>query len=461
MTTPGDITQLYTEARPKSKAWYARATATLGGAVGHDVRHFEPVPMYIARGQGSRKWDVDGNEYIDFLLGNGALLLGHSPPEVVEAIQRTLVDGTHFGNDHPLHIEWGEVVKQLVPSAEKVRFVNSGTEATLLALRLGRAFTGKSVVVRFEGHFHGWHDGVVHGFQPPFDADGSLGVPPQVWDSFVTAPANDLDSLDEILSSPDSDIAAAIIEPSGASWGRIPIDPGFLRGLRELTKKHGVVLIFDEVVTGFRFSPGGAEQLFGITPDLSCFAKIVAGGMPGGAVSGGDEIMSLFDFSGDAVHDRHQRVVHQGTFNGAPLSAAAGVAYLKQIATGEPTKSADALAAQLRETFEDVLERHGIAGYVYGISSTFHVFFETDVAAAARASRRSDLHTADPQKLKGMSGELISRYQLHLRHHGVDNMSSTGGVLSSVHTQKDIEEATDAFEKTVVALAGEKLILKL
>ena len=458
--TAVDFMQSYADARPESAAWYSRARAALGGAVGHDVRHFEPVPMYITRGEGSRKWDVDGNEYIDFLLGNGALLLGHSPPEIVAAIQQALLDGSHFGNDHPQHVEWGEIVKQLVPSADKTRFVNSGTEASLLALRLARAHTGRTRVLRFEGHFHGWHDGVVHGFQPPFDADGSLGVPPQVWDSFATAPVNDLERVDDILSR-DGDIAAAIIEPTGASWGRIPTETAFLHGLRELTQKHDVLLIFDEVVTGFRLSPGGAEQYFGITPDLSCFAKIVAGGMPGGAVTGRDDIMALFDFTGDAAHDRHRRVVHFGTFNASPLSAAAGIACLRQVATGEPTKKADELAAQLRAQFEEVLERHGIAAYVYGISSAFHVFFETDATAVAAASQRSDLHTNDPQKLKGMSGALINSYQRHLRHRGVDNMSSTGGMLSTAHTQRDLDETTEALEKTVLALVEEQLVYRL
>ena len=460
MSPSGDFLQSYAGARRQSAALYARAVDALGGVVGHDVRHFEPVPMYVARGEGGRKWDVDGNEYIDFLMGNGALLLGHSPAGVVEAIQRALVDGTHFGNDHPLHVEWGEIVKQLVPSADKVRFVNSGTEATLLALRLARAFTGKNKVLRFEGHFHVWHDGVVHGFQPPFDADGSLGVPPEVWQSFVTAPANDVDRLEEILTD-DGDIAAAIIEPSGASWGRIPTEPEFLHDLRTLTAEREVLLIFDEVVTGFRLAPGGAGQYYGITPDLSCFAKILAGGMPGGAVTGRGEIMSLFDFTGDPERDRHRRVVHYGTFNASPLSAAAGVACLRQVATGEPIPRADALGKRLRAGFEEVLERHGIAGYVYGIGSTFHVFFETDAAVAAAAGTRDELRTGDPAKLKGMPGELIDSYQRHLRHNGVDNMSSTGGVVSSAHTDLDLEEATVAFEKTVLALAAEKLVLRL
>ena len=460
MSPSGDFLQSYAQARRQSAALFARAADALGGAVGHDVRHFEPVPLYVTRGEGGRKWDVDGNEYIDFLMGNGALLLGHSHPAVVVAIQRALVDGTHFGNDHPLHVEWGEIVKQLVPSADKVRFVNSGTEATLLALRLARAFTGKNKVLRFEGHFHGWHDGVVHGFQPPFDTDGSLGVPPEVWQSFVTAPANDVDRLEEILTD-DGDIAAAIIEPSGASWGRIPTEPEFLHDLRALTVKREVLLVFDEVVTGFRLAPGGAEQYYGITPDLSCFAKIVAGGMPGGAVTGREEIMSLFDFTGDPERDRHRRVVHYGTFNASPLSAAAGIACLQQVAREDPIPRADALGERLRAGFEEVLERHAIAGYVYGIGSIFHVFFETDAAVAAAAGKRDDLRTNDPRKLKGMPGELINSYQRHLRHNGVDNMSSTGGVVSSVHTDRDLEEAAAAFERTVLALAAEKLILRL
>ena len=162
---------------------------------------------------GRRKWDVDGNEYVDFLLGNGALLLGHAVPEVLEAVQGSAL-GTHFGNDHPLQIEWAELVQQLVPSAERVRFVNSGTEATLLALRLARAYTGRNKILRFEGHFHGWHDEVVHGFQPPFDADGSLGIAPSVRTNTVSLPADDLDRVETLLST-DKEIAGALSSPQG------------------------------------------------------------------------------------------------------------------------------------------------------------------------------------------------------------------------------------------------------
>ena len=451
MSSLSNLRDEYAANRPKSAELFQRARTVLGGMVGHDLRYFEPMPLYIERARGSRKWDVDGNEYVDFLLGNGAMLLGHADADVEEAIRQAAARGTHFGNDHPLHIEWAERVQQLVPTAERVRFVNSGTEATLLAIRLARAFTGRDKILRFQGHFHGWHDDVVHGFHPPFDADGSLGVPRDVHNHAICIPDDDLNRVDDMLSQ-HTDIAATILEPSGASWGRVPIDLEFLRGLRELTARHQVPLIFDEVVTGFRFSPGGAQQLYDVLPDLSCFAKVLAGGMPGGAVVGRADIMELFDRTGDAKHDRFGRVTHFGTFNASPLSAAAGIALLKKVGTGEPISTANAITARLHAAWEGVLEKHAIAGFVYGPCSTFHVYFETDPDILKNASSRDDLHTTNADRLKGMPGELITAYQLLLRHHGVDMMSSTGGVLSAAHTDDDIEQSTEAFEKTVLAL---------
>jgi len=235
MTMTTDLIQDYAARRTKSAEHFQRARRVLAGGVGHDLRYFEPMPLYIARARGARKWDVDGNEYIDFLLGNGALLLGHADSEVGEAVMRAMADGSHFGNDHPLQIEWAEWIARLVPSAERVRFVNSGTEASALALRLARAHTGRDKILRFEGHFHGWHDDVVHGFSPPFEADGSLGVSRQVRDNLVLIPDGDLDRVADLLAA-DPEIAAAILEPTGASWGRVPLDVEFLRGLREITR---------------------------------------------------------------------------------------------------------------------------------------------------------------------------------------------------------------------------------
>ena len=460
MSVLSDLSASYLETRPKSREHFERASRALGGRVGHDLRHAEPVPLYIKRGKGGRKWDVDGNEYVDFLMGNGALLLGHAEPEVLDSMSHAMQDGTHFGNDHPLHIEWAEWVQRLVPSAERVRFVNSGSEATLLAIRLARAFTGRRKLLRFEAHFHGWHDDVVHGFQPPFHAPGSLGVPPSVNENTVTIQDGDLDLADRVLSG-DQEVAAVILEPSGASWGRAPIAPEYLRGLREVTEKHGVLLILDEVVTGFRFSPGGAQQLYGVLPDLSCFAKVLAGGMPGGAVAGRADIMALFEQTGDSQHDRFGRVTHLGTFNAAPLSAAAGIAVLQRVATNEPIERANAMARRLRSDWNAVLEKHGIAGYVYGPCSTFHVYFETDLDRIRSATSRQDLNTSDAKRLKGMPPHLIAHYQRLLRFHGVDNMSSTGGVTSAAHTEHDVEDSTNAFEETVLTLRKAGLLHSL
>jgi glutamate-1-semialdehyde 2,1-aminomutase len=446
-----------TATKHKTEEYFKRASHVLAGKVGHDLRAPNPLPLYIERGTGGRKWDVDGHEYIDFLGGNGALLLGHAHPDIAAAIEKALALGTHFGSDHPLHIEWAELVQRLIPCAERVRFVNSGTEATLLALRVARAHKKRNKVLRFEGHFHGWHDDVVHGYSPPFEADGSLGVPPRVRENMPALPSDDLNRIDDFLAR-DSDVAAAIIEASGGSWGRVPLAPDFLSGLREITERRGVLLIFDEVVTGFRFSPGGAQQLYGVTPDLTCLAKIIAGGMPGGALVGRADVMEIFDITGDPEHDRYQRVTHLGTFNAAPVSAAAGIAALTQVATGEPTAHASAMGERLRAAWDGVLDRLGIAGYVYGPCSTFHVYFETDPAHLQGASSRKDLETREPLRLKSLPGMLTNEYQRLLRENGVDVMSSTGGVISAAHSEADIDEATEAFEKTVATLRDQRLV---
>ena len=435
----------------ESEVLYQRAKNVLAGGTGHDLRNAQPMPIYAARGVGCRKWDVDGNEYIDFLMGNAALMLGHAYPDVVEAIQDAVSAGTHFGNDHPLHMQWAELVQQLLPSAERVRFVNSGTEATLLAMRVARAFHGSKKVIRFEDHFHGWHDDVVHGFQAPFLEPGSLGTPQPNGAGMVTLPDGDLALVEQALET-DGEIAAIIVEPTGASWGRAPLETDFLHGLRELADRFSVVLIFDEVISGFRFSPGGLQQKIGVTPDLTTLAKVVAGGMPGGAVVGRADIMKLFDETDDPQHNRFGRVTHYGTFNASPLSAAAGIATLQNLADGTAIAHADQLAQKLRTDWDAVLEKHRLAAYLYGEASTFHVYFETDPTFLQAAGQRSDLHNTEAARLKGMPGSLICNYQRELRLRGIDLMSSTGGVLSAAHAKHDVDEATSIFEEAMLAL---------
>ncbi|MGC2203108.1 MAG: aminotransferase class III-fold pyridoxal phosphate-dependent enzyme, partial [Stellaceae bacterium] len=271
LTTNSPIIAAYRAATPGSAAASEKASRLFPSGVTHDSRYIEPYGVYIARAQGPRKWDVDGNCYVDYFGGHGALLLGHCHPKIVEAVKRQIDRGTHFGASHETEIAWAEWVLKLVPSAERVRFTSSGTEATLMAVRLARAFTGKSKLIRFKHHFHGWHDHMTSGYASHFDGSPTPGVLSGVAGGLLLAEQNDAAGLARLLEEND-DVAAAIIEPTGAHGAQLPIDPPFLNALRELTRQLGVVLIFDEVVTGFRVSPGGAQARYGIRPDLTTLA---------------------------------------------------------------------------------------------------------------------------------------------------------------------------------------------
>jgi glutamate-1-semialdehyde 2,1-aminomutase len=442
--------------RAGSGAWYARAQQAVGGGLGHDVRHALPFPTYIARGQGAYKWDVDGHRYIDYHVGNGALLLGHAHPAIVEAVIKAAPLGTHFGNDHPLQVEWAERIQSLVPCAERVRFTNSGTESDMLACRVARAYTGRPTILRFEGHFHGWGDELVTGFAPPFDVPPSIGLMPGYRLGTVMTPANDLDEVDRILGQ-RGDVAAVILEPSGGSWARLPLRPGFLAGLRDVTRRHGTLLIFDEVITGFRWAPGGAQERFGVTPDLSSHAKIVGGGVPGAAICGRADVMRVFDITGDAFHDRFRRIAHQGTYNATPLTAAAGLACLNLVATGEPTRRADALAERLRAGLNGVLERHAIRGLAYGESSVFHVFLEAP-GAPLPVSRPEDYRWLDAVTLKSMDPALVRLLQNGFRVRGIELLSYNGGMTSAAHEESDIDETVGAFDDLIGELLARKAL---
>ncbi|MBM3264844.1 MAG: aminotransferase class III-fold pyridoxal phosphate-dependent enzyme [candidate division Zixibacteria bacterium] len=430
---------------------------SIAGGVGHDLRRGEPLPTYIQRASGSRKWDVDDHEFIDYGMGNAALLLGHAPAEVLRAINRALESGFHYGNDHPLQVEWAELIQALVPAAERIRFVNSGSEASMLALRVARAFTKKTKSLRFEGHFSGWHDGVGKGAMLPFQDTVSAGIPQGTLDTIVIIPA-DLNVLEETLKR-DSDIAVVMLEPSGASWGTVPLTVEFNRELRRITQEYGVVLVFDEVITGFRYAPGGYQEFSGVTPDLALLGKIVAGGMPGGALVGRADIMQVFDYTGDPQHDRYGRVHHLGTFNANPLSAAAGIATLKRVATGLPHAQADRMAALLRQGMDDILYQENVAGYVYGDVSIFHVFLEAHPGSGA--THRSKLVTTDAAKLKGIPATVVSAFQRALRTRGVDLLSYTGGVVSAAHTETDIRRTLEIFHEAIRTIVQERIVARL
>ena len=439
------IHEAYVRRNPKSAALQSRFQHVFPTGVSHDMRAVTPFPLVIARGQGARKWDVDGNEYIDYGLGSASLLLGHAHPAVVEALVQAAPFGSHFGQSIEAEVEWGERVCSLIPCADKVRFVASGAEATMLAMRIARGYTGKSKIVRWESHYHGWHDYVMPGTLPPFDTPSSIGIPPGVVDSVLVLPP-DLGVLERTLAT-DNDIAAVITEGSGASYGTVPLPPGFVAGVRRLTTQYGVVMILDEVITGFRWSPGGLQHTLGIKPDLCTLAKILTGGLPGGAVAGTDEVMQVMVQTGDAQHDRFQRVAHGGTFNANPYCAATGNAALQIVATGEMQATADRMAERLRTGLREIFTRHEVPACVYGEASTFHVYF---------GGRSID--GLDARTLKNVPPDVQNGFRQALQVRGVDLMSRCSGVLSGMHTAADIDQSLETFDSATKAMMQEGLI---
>ncbi len=423
--------------------------------VTHDIRVIKPFPLYADRAKGAVKWDVDGHEIIDYAVGHGALITGHNHPDIVSAVSEQLHRGTHLGASHDKEMEWADRVQQLVPSVQRMKFTSSGTEATLLGMRIARAFTGREKILKFEGHFHGWQDYALPGEHAPFDAPYSPGIPTGTFDSVIVAPNNDLEFVDQRLSY--GDVAAVILEPSGASYATIPLPEGFLAELREITERHDTLLVFDEVITGFRWSPGGAQQRFGVRPDLTTFAKILAGGLPGGGVGGRADVMSVMDVRDDAGWNALQRVAHPGTFNGNPLSAVAGATCLGIVADPAVQEHCDVMAARLRAGANTALVNNDIPGFVYGESSVFHIRLGMSCDNMTAGDLRMPegvsplaLKSGPPPQIESVftAGMLLAG--AHLLH--------SGGWLSMMHTEADIDKTVEGFETTILRMRGEGLL---
>ena len=441
------ILEEYIAKHPGSAQRYEESVTIFPGGVTHDSRYATPFPLFMTHGEGPRKWDVDGNEYIDYVSGHGALLLGHSHPAIAEAVSRQILRGTHLGASTDEELRWARAIKALMPSIEKVRFNSSGTEATLMAMRLARAYTGKNKVVKLQDHFHGWHDYAMAG------SDRSApGIPDASMATMVIVPPGDLGAVEDALNR-DDDIAALILEPTGAHMGQMTFDtPSYLKGLRELTARHEVVLIFDEVVTGFRASPGGVQVRYGISPDLTTMAKIVAGGLPGGAVGGKADIIDMIAHRGDPDWDNVRRVYHPGTFNANPLSAAAGAVALELLASEPINERADAMAARLKAGFNEVLGRLEIPGHVHGIASMLHVVLadcDCDREICTMPHRQISAAAASPATTAMKRG---------LQNRGVDIMGRETILVSGVHNEAEIDQTVEAFSDTMAAVRAEGLI---
>ena len=441
------------EARfPKSRALYERARRVLPRGVSHDQWHARPFPLYMTRAEGARVWDVDGNAYIDYYGGHGGKVLGHAHPAVVAAVQAQVEKGTQFGAACDLAVDWAECIQRLVPSAERVEFVNSGTEAVMFGIRLARAFTGRPKVVRFQFHFGGAYDAVAVGNKKPFDVPVSAGILAGAVRDTVVIPMNDAAALENALK--DGDAAVVVLEAAGSSSGVVGVDPPFYAVLRAMTARYGTLLCFDEVVTGFRYAPGGVQAAVGVTPDLTALGKGVSGVVPGaGAIVGRAAVMELLELK-DERWNRYGRVAHSGTFNANPLCAAAGLAYLNLIATGAPTAAANRSARRLRDGFQAGMDGRGIEGCAWDAGfSAVHIYFGP--CARRGACGRTVCLNAEKTRDAAVGEALF----MNLALNGVKTPTRGYDLfVSAVHTEEELDRTVAAFGRALDALLDEGLL---
>ncbi len=430
-----NIVEEYIRTHPGSKKLHDQAVEIFAanGAT-HFSRIVEPFRPYVTHAKGSRKWDVDGNEYIDYVMGHGALILGHSHPEIVRAVQEQAARGTHYGECHEMEIEWARLIKSMMPVIEKIEFFSCGQEANMMAIRLARVFTGRKKILRFVENFHGW-------------ADEVLGPTPigTVANEVKVIPMNSPDLLEKELAS--REYAIIFIEGGGAHMGgQVPWDADFVRAVPNLTRKYGTVLLVDEVVTGFRDATGGWQSVVGITPDLTTLGKTIGGGLGVGALGGRADIM-------DGLKPKtppQQFVTHSGTWNANPLTAAAGIAACKLYVRGEVQRKANQLGAYLREKGNQALKELGINVRLYG-RSIVHVYIGS---IDYEPSDDTLPPTSDAGKL--MAGYPIKqRLCLHLLHRGVATMGARIFILSAIHTKEDIDQTIKAFSDSLNAMVAE------
>jgi glutamate-1-semialdehyde 2,1-aminomutase len=442
------LVKRYEAAFPKSRKLFEQARGVFPNGVTHDLRHLEPFPVYVDRAQGGHKWDVDGHELIDFWSGHGAILLGHSHPEVVAAVEQQMERATHPGACHELEIEWGRWVQRLVPSAERIRFTSSGTEATMMALRLVRIFTDRPRVLKLAGHFHGWNDFLIPAADPPYDQPGP-GVLPEVAADTVVVPPNDPDAVERALKA-DPKIGCVILEPTGGHFGQVPIGGDYLRDLRDITTRHERLLIFDEVISGFRVHPGGAQGHYGVKPDLTTLAKILAGGLPGGCLAGRADVLAGLEF-----RPGKPKMKHPGTFNANPLSAAAGITTLRLVADGEPCRRANDIGRRLRQRLNTLFADRSAPWIVYGEFSGFK--FLPGYHGPRPTGDDFIPHGGDLDRLDGSKERsLVHAFRQGMLLHGVD-LPGLAGLTTAAHTDADVDRTVDAVAATLDLLQSEGL----
>jgi len=425
--------------RDKSDELFKAALEHIPGGVNSPVRAFRGVggdPFFIDRAKGARIWDVDGNEYIDYVGTWGPAILGHAHPKIIEAVQTTAERGTSFGIPNPLEVEMAMVVKAAVASVEKVRMCNSGTEACMSAIRIARGFTDRPKIIKFDGCYHGHADSLLvraGSGALTFGNPDSAGVPAEFTVHTIVVPFNDEAAVREAFAANDGQVAGIILEPVPANAGLYLPREGFLKFLREITQANGALLIFDEVMTGFRVDFGGAQKRFGITPDLSCFGKIIGGGLPVGAFGGRAEVMDVLAPDGP--------VYQAGTLSGNPLAMAAGIAALEELRAGGVHEQLESMGARLEAGMKSVAENAGVPVMFQRIASMSCGYF-TD----------QQVHNLDGAMASDR--ELFKRYFHGMLAEGIYLAPSAyeAGFISAAHTEEDIDRTIEAAGKVLATL---------
>lgn len=423
----------------KSLAAWQKSQQFIPGGVNSPVRNFSKVgshPRFIARGAGSKIYDIDGNEYIDYVASWGPLVLGHAHPSVIEAISSAAANGTSFGAPTTLETELAEVIVEAVPSIEQVRLVNSGTEATMTAIRVARGYTGRDKIIKIDGCYHGHVDYLLAkagSGVATFGLSDSGGVPEDFARNTLTVPFNNPDAVRQAIEANPDEIACLILEPIMGNMGIIPPRDGYLNELREITASHGIVLIFDEVITGFRVAYGGAQSHYNVTPDMTCLGKIIGGGLPVGAYGGKRDIMRCVAPEGD--------VYQAGTLSGNPLAVTAGITTLKKLDEPGVYEKLEDSAAALADGLAEATQTHGVDAWHSRVGSMLMLYFTSETVTDADGAR-----TADTARFQEYFWGLIER--------GVYVAPSQfeAGFVSLVHSENDINTTVQAATQVLADL---------
>ena len=418
---------------PKARELNRQAKEYLPGGSSRGTAYFDPYPIVADRGADHYLYDVDGNAYLDFMINATSLILGHAHPDIVGALQEQAARGTAFSAPTELQTRLASILCERIPSVDRIRFTNSGTEGTLMAIRAARAYTGRHKIAKFEGGYHGSHEYAAVSVRPPasaLDPEGPTaiaehpGQPPSVAEGVVTLPYNNLEESRRILKAHAHELSCVIMEPIASALGYVPADPEFLSGIREVTQELGLLLIFDEVQS-FRAAPGGAQQSFNVTPDMTCLGKIIGGGLPVGAFGGREDVMALFDPSvGGAA------VAHAGTFNANPMTLTAGTVVMEAM-TPDVYERLNALGETLRAKLRAVFDELEVPCQITGTASFFGIHITSEPVNDYRSALRSD---------KAMRDALF----LGLVNEGVLLQETCSGALSTLTTEAEVDALVDA-----------------